>query len=449
MSSLIARNRAADDVITSVIGLTASEANMSRREVEQLVLSKSGRTSDREQRAKAVLDVRSDLGLDDNLLQLASDISAAERRELAAKGHALPDGSYPIPDAEHLRAAAILCRSKHGDWRAAQKLIARRARELGVTNPLDASQDDDSVQTSNGDNYLAREIDSYVRRYPPYDSEGNRLCLTDTGQPLSEIDAAGEVARITMTYEGPRLRFNNLRAIAQSALGNDNLILSQREREHDDAQLIRCTSQADIDDYILHLTTGTQGQRAFGLAAPSRTDIIDAGAPAVSDTSGRVALRSQNYYASAAFSPKAQAQMDALPPVYRSSITADLAAADAAEDPDSKSHFVARARDTAYAAGAVEAARELLQRIRALGDSASTIPDAAAAAEQSARTMTACQVAAEVDRLSSMTVADSTGSRTDPPKSPAQRETAEAAARPGHTSRVNDYGRSIPQLHRP
>ena len=154
MSSLLARNRAADDVITSVIGLTANEANMSRREVEQLVLAKAGMTSDRERRAKAVLDVRSYLGLDDRLL-LASDVSAAERRELAAKGHALPDGSYPVPDLAHLKAAAVLCRSKHGDWRAAEKLIAKRARELGVPNPLDASSDEDTVQTCN-DDYLAR-----------------------------------------------------------------------------------------------------------------------------------------------------------------------------------------------------------------------------------------------------------------------------------------------------
>lgn len=62
--------------------------------------------------------------------------SAEQRRRHAAQGNALPDGSYPIPDADALRRAAILARSKHGNWKAARRLIARRARELGVPNPL-------------------------------------------------------------------------------------------------------------------------------------------------------------------------------------------------------------------------------------------------------------------------------------------------------------------------
>lgn len=62
--------------------------------------------------------------------------SSADRKSLAAQGHALPDGSYPIPDADALRRAAILARSGHGDVAAAKRLIAKRAKELGVGNPL-------------------------------------------------------------------------------------------------------------------------------------------------------------------------------------------------------------------------------------------------------------------------------------------------------------------------
>lgn len=58
--------------------------------------------------------------------------SASERRSLAAKGWALPDGSYPIPDKKHLHSAAVLAASKHGNWQAAQRLIRKRARDLGV-----------------------------------------------------------------------------------------------------------------------------------------------------------------------------------------------------------------------------------------------------------------------------------------------------------------------------
>ena len=65
------------------------------------------------------------------------EFSTERREELASQSNALPDGSYPIPDADALRRAAILARSKHGNWKAARKLIARRAREaLGVPNPL-------------------------------------------------------------------------------------------------------------------------------------------------------------------------------------------------------------------------------------------------------------------------------------------------------------------------
>jgi hypothetical protein len=62
--------------------------------------------------------------------------NASRRRDLARRGHALRDGSYPIPDADALRRAAILARSGHGNVTAARRLIARRAKELGVPNPL-------------------------------------------------------------------------------------------------------------------------------------------------------------------------------------------------------------------------------------------------------------------------------------------------------------------------
>lgn len=62
----------------------------------------------------------------------AADINTAGRKALAAKGQALPDGSYPIPDKSHLHAAAVLAASGHGDVAAAKRLIRKRAKELGV-----------------------------------------------------------------------------------------------------------------------------------------------------------------------------------------------------------------------------------------------------------------------------------------------------------------------------
>lgn len=69
------------------------------------------------------------------------DYSAAERQEMASDGRALPDGSYPIADEHDLNSAAILARSGHGDVTAATKHIGKRAKELGVPNPLDNSDD--------------------------------------------------------------------------------------------------------------------------------------------------------------------------------------------------------------------------------------------------------------------------------------------------------------------
>jgi hypothetical protein len=69
------------------------------------------------------------------------EFSAEQREHQASAGHALPDGSYPIPDTDALRRAAILARSKHGNWQAASSLISRRAKELGVENPMSDSSD--------------------------------------------------------------------------------------------------------------------------------------------------------------------------------------------------------------------------------------------------------------------------------------------------------------------
>lgn len=72
---------------------------------------------------------------------LKRKVSAARRKELASEGNALEDGSYPIENESDLHNAAILARSGHGDVAAAKRLIARRAKELGVSNPLAAQKE--------------------------------------------------------------------------------------------------------------------------------------------------------------------------------------------------------------------------------------------------------------------------------------------------------------------
>lgn len=70
------------------------------------------------------------------------DFTQAQRKKLAKEGKALPNESYPIETAADLHPAAVLARSGHGDVDAAKALIARRAKELGVSSPLDEDQDD-------------------------------------------------------------------------------------------------------------------------------------------------------------------------------------------------------------------------------------------------------------------------------------------------------------------
>src|SRR4051794_19485768 len=60
----------------------------------------------------------------------------AKREELASKGHALSDGSYPIEKAADLENAINLAQSGHGNVPAAMILIKRRAKELDVTDKL-------------------------------------------------------------------------------------------------------------------------------------------------------------------------------------------------------------------------------------------------------------------------------------------------------------------------
>jgi hypothetical protein len=67
------------------------------------------------------------------------DFSAEDRKSLAAQGKALPDGSYPMPDADAVRRAGILARSGHGDVAGASRLIAKRAKQLGIANPMAGS----------------------------------------------------------------------------------------------------------------------------------------------------------------------------------------------------------------------------------------------------------------------------------------------------------------------
>jgi hypothetical protein len=125
-------------------------------------------------------------------------VSQAERDKAHEAGNSLPDKSYPISNVKQLRSAAILAASHHGNWQAARRLIARRAKELGVdlsTLPGFGGSDGDSDEDNDGDVaasysggiYDPGMVAEYVARhpgraYPALTSpvaEGGTVALTD------------------------------------------------------------------------------------------------------------------------------------------------------------------------------------------------------------------------------------------------------------------------------
>ena len=86
------------------------------------------------------------------------DIGEADRRRIADEGNAVrnADGhiSYPIENTGDLQNAATLARSGHGDVAAARRLIARRARELGVAESPRRGRRREARRTSRRDEPL-------------------------------------------------------------------------------------------------------------------------------------------------------------------------------------------------------------------------------------------------------------------------------------------------------
>jgi len=106
------------------------------------------------------------------------NVDTAERRSLASAGNALPNGSYPIANAGDLGNAAHLAATGHGDAEAAKKLIARRAKELGVANPLTDNDDSTKAGGSVADaapemikTGAAKEADPDLTKDPEKESE--------------------------------------------------------------------------------------------------------------------------------------------------------------------------------------------------------------------------------------------------------------------------------------
>lgn len=65
------------------------------------------------------------------------EFSFAERQALARKGHALPDGSYPMPDCDAVgRAVRAFGRAPDSHRAQLAALIRKRDAELGCNHDL-------------------------------------------------------------------------------------------------------------------------------------------------------------------------------------------------------------------------------------------------------------------------------------------------------------------------
>lgn len=136
--------------------------------------------------------------------EVKRDFSAEERRKLAKEGKALPDGSYPIADAEDLKNAAILAQSGHGDVAAAKRLIARRAKELGVANPLKKGNAPKHAATEVGT--PATDVD-HTTELPDADADIDGIENPDVAKsnPIADAIAAHNAGTPTPNMPGRHL----------------------------------------------------------------------------------------------------------------------------------------------------------------------------------------------------------------------------------------------------
>ena len=92
---------------------------------------------------------------------IAEAYSDEERRELADKGFALSDGSFPIKDLKDLKNA-IQAYGRAKDQARAAKFIVKRAKALGAEDLIPDTED---FQKSLGESKLTEAKDDYTARY--------------------------------------------------------------------------------------------------------------------------------------------------------------------------------------------------------------------------------------------------------------------------------------------
>jgi hypothetical protein len=141
-------------------------------------------------------------------------VSADERKNLASEGKALSDGSYPIANAGDLGNAAILARSGHGDVSAAKRLIAKRAKELGVANPLADDAQKETVETSAPEGAQEDVREDVVKAAVAEAMKPHEEAMKELQAELAKVKATpipgGPVMTVPATVRATRERDENL-----------------------------------------------------------------------------------------------------------------------------------------------------------------------------------------------------------------------------------------------
>lgn len=224
-------------------------------------------------------------GLD---LLLSADVSDDDRRALAAKGHALPDGSYPIPDVSHLHAAAHLAATGHGDVAAAKRLIRKRAGELGVDvdtlegfgdSDNDGDEDDVAASAYSGDGYqdgyyIGDEVE-LSDGYPPepvdYEAAADYDPAEDwTYQAAAELAAGvpGEVLRLTSAHP----EFFAPDSVHDQAMAVGQELALSGTYEDPESEVVRLSMMNED----MHARSAARSPRALKKARLQHQDIHDA-----------------------------------------------------------------------------------------------------------------------------------------------------------------------------
>ncbi len=98
--------------------------------------------------------------------------SADQRKQMAAKGHAMPDGSYPIGDAQDVKSAASLVgHSKKYSAEQVKAHVIKNARRLGAMSALPESWNMSSASAEEVPGIVREEaLESPEQDAPPVDS---------------------------------------------------------------------------------------------------------------------------------------------------------------------------------------------------------------------------------------------------------------------------------------